>query len=186
MKKLILAPALVLALSVAAISPAAAHTPSGGADCVTGVWAQGSGYESGDTNTLSVSVDRQVRNAEFDNDGYLSIAIPQDGRPHRYTWAVETSNSNPAYDAMGGGTLTCGEPTPPPVVRKAWFHVTQYCNVVRFEGEAGNVTSVDRQKVRPGVFRFVGHAKAGAEFKNGRSVLTKTKHVKRHACGDHS
>lgn len=89
-----------------------AHTPSGGADCEKGVWAQGTNYESRDTNTLTVGVDGVTKSVVFATNGYLSMPIPQDGVEHTYYWKVSTTNQNPAFKKYGSGKITCGELPP--------------------------------------------------------------------------
>jgi hypothetical protein len=98
------------------------HTPSGGADC-SHVWAQGTSYEAGDTNTLTVSVDGDTDTVDFATDGYLDMAIPNDGVEHTWSWAVDTTNPDPAYSDSGSGTITCGDR---PVTRIAVVRVGKY------------------------------------------------------------
>lgn len=113
MKRGIIA-ALLLGASVVSVplqqEAASAHTPTGGADCTQGAWAQGASYESQDTNTLTVTVDGSTVTEDFDTDGYLNLPIPADGTEHSWSWTVSTSNANPDYSASDSGTITCGEP----------------------------------------------------------------------------
>jgi hypothetical protein len=118
MRRRLLLPALgVLLLALAGLgvmmTTASAHTPSVGGDC-SGVHASGTGYEPGDSNTVTVTVDGQTETQSFSTSGSVSLPIPQDGKEHTWSASVTTSNADPAFSASTGGTLTCGTPPPPP------------------------------------------------------------------------
>lgn len=112
MRKIAVVAALAVAVVFGFMAVSSAHTPSGGASCDQGVWAQGSSYEAGDTNTLTVSVDGVSHSETFGTDGYLAAPIPDDGEGHTWAWSVETTNPDPAFTASDSGVITCGDIPP--------------------------------------------------------------------------
>lgn len=157
----------------------AKHTPKGGADCTNGVWALGAGYEATDTNTITVTLDGETLSEEFAPGRYLSIPIPADGEEHAWAWSITTTNPDPSFSDSGAGTLTCDAP----VVKRAAFRITKFCNGAMVASKR-NVATVVKERPAPHRWVFTGYAKDGALFDNGRATLRKVVVIHRTCGGD--
>lgn len=181
MKKLI--GALILALaSIGLTAVAYAHTATFGADC-DGVTIHAVSYDGSRDNRWAVTVGNVTQTGTFDDSYDGTFPVPQGGATTDWSAMIEAEDGG--YHFTDSGQVgPCGTTPPPPVVKHAWFRVMAYCNVVHVEGRH-NVASIEHRHSKARKHVFVGHAKPGALFGNGKATLRKVAWSKRH-CGSGS
>ena len=110
-RRLMVAVVLGVGMIVIGTSTASAHTNNSSGSCA-GVNASASGYELGDTNTLTVLIDgAQVFTVvDFGTSFNQTFPVPQDSAVH--SWAVVIDSSDDQWDDTNSGSVgPCGTET---------------------------------------------------------------------------